>query len=198
MTNLIINKIYEKLIKISRTKDNMNDCKQECKNLYKKEIKYLTNEIKLLLNDLNKSVDQEVEQSDLMQIPKISCTNEGYARIKMPFILRNSIVDFCKFSKILTKYFSELLEKYDEFSWGDNRVFIKYIYEKSIDEKYFINTFDLSLYWELFFVNLPGNYKVTSGNFSGEETATEIYIVPSKSYKDFQKKYIFKETEDEK
>ena len=198
MTNLIINKIYEKLIRISRIKDNMNDCKQECKNLYKKEIKYLTNEIKLLLNDLNKSVDQEVEQSDLMQIPKISCTNEGYVRIKIPFILRNSIVDFNKFSKVLSKYFSELLGKDKEFLLEDNNVFIKYVYEKSIDEKYFINTFDLSLYWELFFVNLPGNYNVTSGNFVGAETATKIYIVPSKSYKDFLKKYIFKETGGEK
>ena len=198
MTNLIINKIYEKIIKISRTKDNMNDCKQESKNLYKKEIEYLTNEIKLLLNDLNKSVEREVEQSDLMKIPKISCTKEGYVRIKMPFILRNSIVDFCKFSKILTKYFSELLEKYDEFPWEDNRVFIKYIYEKSIDEKYYVNNIDLSLYWKLFFVNLSGNYKVTSGNFSGEETGTEIYIVPKESYKDFQKKYVFNGMEDEK
>ena len=80
-----------------------------------------------------------------------------------------------------------------------------YLYEKdgrcfiqSEDEKYFINTFDLSLYWELFFVNLPGTYNVSSGNFVDDENVTEIYIVPSKSYKDFQKKYIFKETEDEK
>ena len=56
MTNLIINKIYEKLIKISRIKDNMNDCKQDSKNLYKKEIKYLTDEIKSFLDELNKPV----------------------------------------------------------------------------------------------------------------------------------------------
>ena len=198
MTNLIINKIYEKLIRISRIKDNMNDCKQDSKNLYKKEIKYLTDEIEPLLGELNKSVQQETDSSDSMPIPEISCTNEGYVRIKIPFILRNSIVDFCKFSKILTKYFSELLEKYDEFPWEDNRVFIKYIYEKSIDEKYYVNNIDLSLYWKLFFVNLPENYKVTSGNFSGEETATEIYIVPKESYKDFQKKYVFNGMGDEK
>ena len=191
MTNLIINKIYEKLIRISRIKDNMNDCKQDSKNLYKKEIKYLTDEIEPLLGEHNKSVQQETDSSDLIPTPEISCTNEGYVRIKIPFILRNSIVDFCKFSKILTKYFSELLEKYDEFPWEDNRMFIKYIYEKSIDEKYYVNNIDLSLYWKLFFVNLPGNYKVTSGNFSGEETGTEIYIVPKESCKDFQKKYVF-------
>ena len=198
MTNLIINKIYEKLIRISKIKDNMNDCKQDSKNLYKKEIKYLIDEIEPLLGELNKSVQQEADPSDLMPIPEISCTEEGCVRIKIPFILRNSIVDFCKFSKILIKYFSELLEKYDEFPWEDNRVFIKYIYEKSIDEKYYVNNIDLSLYWKLFFVNLPGNYKVTSGNFSGEETGTEIYIVPKESYKDFQKKYIFNETEGDK
>ena len=72
------------------------------------------------------------------------------------------------------------------------------IYEKSIDEKYFVNTFDLSLYWELFFVNLLGNYNVSVGDFYGDKNATEIYVVPSKRYKDFQKKYIFNETEDEK
>ena len=198
MTNLIINKIYEKLIRISRIKDNMDDCKQDSKNLYKKEIKYLIDEIKTLLDELNKTVQQETEPSNLMPIPEISCTEEGYVKIKIPFILRNSIVDFCKFSKILTKYFSELLEKYDEFPWEDNRVFIKYMYEKSIDEKYYVNNIDLSLYWKLFFVNLPGNYKVTSGNFSGEETGTEIYIVPKESYKDFQKKYVFNGMEDEK
>ena len=71
-------------------------------------------------------------------------------------------------------------------------------YEKSIDEKYFVNTFDLSLYWELFFVNLLGNYNVNVGNFYGDINATEIYVVPSKRYKDLQKKYIFNETEDEK
>lgn len=198
MTNLIINKIYEKLIRISRIKDNMNDCKQDSKNLYKKEIKYLTDEIEPLLGELNKSVQQETDPSDLMPIPEISCTNEGYVRIKIPFILRNSIVDFCKFSKILTKYFSELLEKYDEFPWEDNGVFIKYIYEKNIDEKYYANPMDLSMFWKLFFVNIPGNYNVTSGNFVGAETATKIYIVPSKSYKDFLKKHIFKETGGEK
>ena len=41
MTNLIINKIYENLIRISRDKDIMNDCKPGSKNLYKKEIKNL-------------------------------------------------------------------------------------------------------------------------------------------------------------
>ena len=133
-----------------------------------------------------------------MPIPEISCTEEGYVKIKIPFILRNSIVDFSKFSNILSKYFSELLEKYDEFPWEDNRVFIKYIYEKSVDEKYYVNNIDLSLYWKLLFVNLPGNYKVTSGNFCGEETGTEIYIVPKESYKDFQKKYVFNGMEDEK
>ena len=45
---------------------------------------------------------------------------------------------------------------------------------------------------------MPGNYNVTSGNFVGDETATEIYIVPRESYKDFQKKYVFSEMEDEK
>ena len=198
MTNIVLNKIYENLIRISRDKDIMNDCKAGSKNLYKKEIKYLTDEIEPLLGELNNSVQQETDSSDLMPIPEISCTNEGYVRIKIPFILRNSIVDFCKFSKILIKYFSELLEKYDEFPWEDNRVFIKYMYEKSIDEKYYVNNIDLSLYWKLFFVNLSGNYKVTSGNFSGEETATEIYIVPKESYKDFQKKYVFNGMEDEK
>ena len=198
MTNLIINKIYEKLIKISRIKDNMNYCEQESKNLYKKEIKYLTDEIKSFLDELNKPVQQETDSSDLMPIPEISCTEEGYVRIKIPFILRNSIVDFCKFSKILIKYFSELLEKYDEFPWENNRVFIKYIYEKNIDEKYYANPMDLSMFWKLFFVNLPGNYNVTSGNFVGDETATEFYIVPRERYKDFQKKYVFNEMEDEK
>ena len=198
MTNIVLNKIYENLIRISRDKDIMNDCKPGSKNLYKKEIKYLIDEIKTLLDELNKTVQQETEPSNLMPIPEISCTEEGYVKIKIPFILRNSIVDFYKFSKILTKYFSELLEKYDEFPWEDNRVFIKYIYEKSIDEKYYVNNIDLSLYWKLFFVNLPGNYNVTSGNFVGDETATEIYIVPRESYKDFQKKYVFNEMEDEK
>ena len=131
-------------------------------------------------------------------MPKISYTEEGYIKMEIPFILRNSIVDFNKFSKVLSKYFSELLGKDKELLGEDNNVFVKYVYEKSIDEKYFINTFDLSLYWELFFVNLPGNYNVTSGNFVGDETATEIYIVPRESYKDFQKKYVFKEMEEEK
>ena len=57
---------------------------------------------------------------------------------------------------------------------------------------------DLSMFWKLFFVNLPGNYNVTSGNFVGDETATEIYIVSRERYKDFQKKYVFNEMEDEK
>ena len=198
MTNLIINKIYEKLIKISRIKDNMNYCEQESKNLYKKEIKYLTDEIKSFLDELNKPVQQATEPIYLMAIPEISCTEEGYVKIKIPFILRNSIVDFSKFSNVLSKYFSELLEKYDEFPWEDNKVFIKYIYEKNIDGKYYANPMDLSMFWKLFFVNLPGNYNVTSGNFVGDETATEIYIVPRESYKDFQKKYVFNEMEDEK
>ena len=198
MTNLIINKIYEKLIKISRIKDNMNYCEQESKNLYKKEIKYLTDEIKTLLDELNKTVQQETDPSDLLLIPEISCTEEGYVKIEIPFILRNSIVDFSKFSNVLCEYFSEFLGNDTEFPWEDNRVFIKYIYEKNINEKYYANPMDLSMFWKLFFVNLPGNYNVTSGNFVGDETATEIYIVPRESYKDFQKKYVFNEMEDEK
>ena len=50
----------------------------------------------------------------------------------------------------------------------------------------------------MFFVNIPGNYNVTSGNFVGDETATEIYIVPRESCKAFQKKYLYNEMEDEK
>jgi hypothetical protein len=198
MTNLIINKIHEKLIKISRIKDNINDCKPESKNIYKKEIKYLTDEIKLFLDELNKAVQQEAEPSDLMAIPEISCTEEGFVRIKIPFILRNSIVDFSKYSNVLSKYFSEFLGNDTDFPWEDNRVFIKYIYEKNIDEKYYANPMDLSMFWKLFFVNLPGNYKVSSGNFCDDETATEIYIVPRESYKAFQKKYLYNEMEDEK
>ena len=198
MTNILLNKIYENLITISRTKDNMDECVQDNKSYYEKDIKTSIDEIKTLLDELYLLTQKDLEPIETMPIPKISCTNEGYVRIKIPFILRNSIVDFCKFSKILIKYFSELLEKYDEFPWEDNRVFIKYIYEKNIDEKYYANPMDLSMFWKLFFVNLPGNYKVTSGNFSGEETGTEIYIVPKESYKDFQKKYVFNGMEDEK
>ena len=198
MTNIVLNKIYENLIRISRDKDIMNDCKPGSKNLYKKEIKYLIDEIKTLLDELNKTVQQETEPSNLMPIPEISCTAEGYVKIKIPFILRNSIVDFSKFSNDLSEYFSEFLGNDTEFPWEDNRVFIKYIYEKNIDEKYYANPMDLSMFWKLFFVNLPGNYKVTSGNFSGEETGTEIYIVPKESYKDFQKKYVFNGMEYEK
>ena len=115
MTNLIINKIYEKLIKISRIKDNMNYCEQESKNLYKKEIKYLTDEIKLFLDELSNPVQQETDPSDLLPIPEISCTEEGYVKIKIPFIFRNSIVDFNKFSKVLSKYLSVFLKKDIEF-----------------------------------------------------------------------------------
>lgn len=191
MTNLIINKIYEKLIRIFRIKDNMIYCEQESKNLYKNEIEYLTDEIKSFLDELNMPVQQTMEPSDVMVIPGISCTEEGYVKIKIPFIPRNSIVDFNKFSNILSKYFSEFLGKDTDFPWEDNRIFIKYIYEKNIDEKYYSNPMDLSMFWKLFFVNLPGKYKVTSGNFYGDETSTEIYIVPKGSCKDFQKKYVF-------
>jgi hypothetical protein len=110
-------------------------------------------------------------------------------------IFRNSIVDFNKFSKALSKYLSVFLRKDIEFPFGNYSVFVKYTYEKSIDETYFVNTLDLSLYWELFFVNLLGNYNVNVGNFYGDKNATEIYVVPSKRYKGFQKKYIFNETE---
>ena len=198
MKNLILNKIDEKLIALSRIKDNMDESVKQDKSFYEGDIKTSIDEIKTLLDELYLLTQKDLEPIETMPIPKISCTNEGYVRIKIPFILRNSIVDFCKFSKILIKYFSELLEKYDEFPWEDNRVFIKYIYEKSIDEKYYVNNIDLSLYWKLFFVNLPGNYNVTSGNFVGDETATEIYILPRESYKDFQKKYVFSEIEDKK
>ena len=157
MTNLIINKIYEKLIKISRIKDNMNYCEQESKNLYKKEIKYLTDEIKSFLDELNKPVQQATEPIYLMAIPEISCTEEGYVKIKIPFILRNSIVDFSKFSNVLCEYFSEFLGDDIEFPWEDNRVFIKYIYEKNIDEKYYANPMDLSMFWKLFFEKLYKN-----------------------------------------
>ena len=176
----------------------MNDCKQDSKNLYKKEIRYLTDEIEPLLGELNKSVQQETDPSDLMPIPEIGYTEEGYVRIKIPFIFINSIVDFNKFSKVLSKYMSVFLKKDTEFPFGNYSVFVKYTYEKSIDEKYFVNTLDLSLYWELFFVNLLGNYNVSVGDFYGDKNATEIYVVPSKRYKDFQKKYTFNETEDEK
>ena len=196
MRNILLNKIDEKLIAISRIKDSMDESAYDDKIYYENLIKSLTNEIKTLLDEFYSLTQKDLEPIETMPIPKISCTNEGYVRIKIPFILRNSIVDFCKFSKILIKYFSELLEKYDEFPWEDNRVFIKYIYEKNIDEKYYANPMDLSMFWKLFFVNLPGNYKVTSGNFSGEETGTEIYIVPKESYKDFQKKYVFNGMED--
>ena len=198
MRNILLNKIDEKLIAISRIKDSMDESAYDDKIYYENLIKSLTNEIKTLLDEFYSLTQKESKPLETLPMPKISYTEEGYIKMEIPFILRNSIVDFNKFSKVLSKYFSELLGKDKEFLLEDNNVFIKYVYEKSIDEKYFINTFDLSLYWELFFVNLPGNYNVTSGNFVGTETATEIYILPRESYKDFLKKYIFKETGDEK
>ena len=198
MKNLILNKIDEKLIAISRIKDSMDESVYDDKIYYENLIKSLTNEIKTLLDEFYSLTQNESKPLETLPMPKISYTEEGYIKMEIPFILRNSIVDFNKFSKVLSKYFSELLGKDKELLGEDNNVFVKYVYEKSIDEKYFINTFDLSLYWELFFVNLPGNYKVTSWNFSGEETGTEIYIVPKESYKDFQKKYVFNGMEVEK
>ena len=198
MRNILLNKIDEKLIAISRIKDSMDESAYDDKIYYENLIKSLTNEIKTLLDEFYSLTQKESKPLETIPMPKISYTEEGYIKMEIPFILRNSIVDFNKFGKVLSKYFSEFLGKDKGFLWEDNNVFIKYVYEKSIDEKYFINTFDLSLYWELFFVNLPGNYNVTSGNFVGAETATKIYIVPSKSYKDFLKKYIFKETGGEK
>ena len=198
MKNLILNKIDEKFIALSRIKDNMDESAYDDKIYYENLIRSLTNEIKTLLDEFYSLTQKESKPLETIPMPKISYTEEGYIKMEIPFILRNSIVDFNKFSKVLSKYFSELLGKDKEFLLEDNNVFIKYVYEKSIDEKYFINTFDLSLYWELFFVNLPGNYNVTSGNFVGDETTTEIYIVPRESYKDFQKKYVFNEMEEEK
>ena len=151
----------------------------------------------MLLDEFYTLPKQE-ESIKEMPIAEIGYTEEGYVKIKIPFIFRNSIVDFNKFSKALSKYLSVFLRKDIEFPFENYSVFVKYTYEKSIDEKYYVNNIDLSLYWKLFFVNLPGNYKVTSGNFSGEETGTEIYIVPKESYKDFQKKYVFNGIEDEK
>ena len=198
MRNILLNKIDEKLIAISRIKDSMDESVYDDKIYYENLIKSLINEIKTLLDEFYSLTQKESKPLETIPMPKISYTEEGYIKMEIPFILRNSIVDFNKFSKVLSKYFSELLGKGKELLGEDNNVFVKYIYEKSIDEKYFINTFDLSLYWELFFVNLPGNYNVTSGNFVGDETATEIYIVPRESYKDFQKKYVFNEMEEEK
>ena len=198
MRNILLNKIDEKLIAISRIKDSMDESVYDDKIYYENLIKSLINEIKTLLDEFYSLTQKESKPLETLPMPKISYTEEGCIKMEIPFILRNSIVDFNKFSKVLSKYFSELLGKDKELLGEDNNVFVKYVYEKSIDEKYFINTFDLSLYWELFFVNLPGNYNVTSGNFVGDETATEIYIVPRESYKDFQKKYVFNEMEEEK
>ena len=197
MTNILLNKIYENLITISRTKDNMDESEQESKSFFEGDIKSSINEIKMLLDEFYTLPKQE-ESIKEMPIAEIGYTEEGYVKIKIPFIFRNSIVDFNKFSKALSKYLSVFLRKDIEFPFGNYSVFVKYTYEKSIDEKYFVNTFDLSLYWELFFVNLLGNYNVSVGDFYGDKNATEIYVVPSKRYKDFQKKYIFNETEDEK
>ena len=197
MKNLILNKIDEKLIALSRIKDNMDEFAKEDKSFYEGDIKSSINEIKMLLDEFY-TLPKKEESIKEMPIAEIGYTEEGYVKIKIPFIFRNSIVDFNKFSKALSKYLSVFLRKDIEFTFGNYSVFVKYTYEKSIDEKYFVNTFDLSLYWELFFVNLLGNYNVSVGDFYGDKNATEIYVVPSKRYKDFQKKYIFNETEDEK
>ena len=197
MKNLILNKIDEKLIALSRIKDNMDESVQRDKSFYEGDIKSSIKEIKMLLDEFY-TLPKLEESIKEMPIVEIGYTEEGYVRIKIPFIFRNSIVDFNKFSKVLSKYLSVFLKKDTEFPFGNYSVFVKYTYEKSIDEKYFVNTFDLSLYWELFFVNLLGRYNVNVGNFYGDKNATEIYVVPSKRYKDFQKKYIFNETEDEK
>ena len=197
MKNLILNKIDEKLIAISRIKDSMDESVKEDKSFYEGDIKSSINEIKMLLDEFYTLPKQE-ESIKEMPIAEIGYTEEGYVRIGIPFIFRNSIVDFNKFSKALSKYLSVFLKKDIEFPFGNYSVFVKYTYEKSIDETYFVNTFDLSLYWELIFVNLLGNYNVNVGNFYGDKNATEIYVVPSKRYKDFQKKYVFNEMEEEK
>ena len=194
MKNLILNKIDEKLIALSRIKDNMDESAQQDKSLFESYIKSSINEIKMLLDELYTLQKQE-ESIKEMPIAEIGYTKEGYVRINIPFIFRNSIVDFNKFSKISSKYLSVFLKKDTEFPFGNYSVFVKYTYEKSIDETCFVNTLDLSLYWELFFINLLGNYNVNVGNFYGDKNATEIYVVPSQRYKGFQKKYIFNETE---
>ena len=127
MKNLILNQIDEKLIALSRIKDNMDESMQQDKSFFESYIKSSINEIKMLLDELY-TLPKLEEPIKEMPIAEIGYTEEGYVKIKIPFILRNSIIDFSKFSNVLSKYFSELLERYDEFPWEDNRVFIKYIY----------------------------------------------------------------------
>ena len=127
MKNLILNKIDEKLIALSRIKDNMDEFAKEDKSFYEGNIKSSIKEIKMLLDEFY-TLPKLEESIKEMPIVEIGYTEEGYVRIKIPFIFRNSIVDFNKFSKVLSKYLSVFLKKDTEFPFGNYSVFVKYTY----------------------------------------------------------------------
>ena len=127
MKNLILNKINEKLIALSRIKDNMDESVQQDKSFYEGNIKSSIKEIKMLLDEFY-TLPKLEESIKEMPIVEIGYTEEGYVRIKIPFIFRNSIVDFNKFSKVLSKYLSVFLKKDTEFPFGNYSVFVKYTY----------------------------------------------------------------------
>ena len=70
MTNILLNKIYENLITISRTKDNMDECVQDNKSYYEKDIKTSIDEIKTLLDELYLLTQKDLEPIETMQFLK--------------------------------------------------------------------------------------------------------------------------------
>ena len=86
MRNILLNKIDEKLIAISRIKDSMDESVYDDKIYYENLIKSLINEIKTLLDEFYSLTQKESKPLETIPMPKISYTEEGYIKMEIPFL----------------------------------------------------------------------------------------------------------------
>ena len=123
--------------------------------------------------------------------PEIGFTEEGFVKIKMPYIVRDENFDiWLNYRTCVAQFFEEFVSEHVDKPFNDCLFYAKFIYPETIDESMFGDHKEMALKWSSIFIGVRSPSSIGSGNFVGEKMATEIYLLPKDKYDEFKIKYL--------
>ena len=123
--------------------------------------------------------------------PEIGFTEEGFVKIKMPYIVRDENFDiWLNYRTCVAQFFEEFVSEHVDKPFNDCLFYAKFIYPETIDESMFGDHKEMALKWSSIFIGVRSPSSIGSGNFVGEKLATEIYLLPKDKYDEFKIKYL--------
>lgn len=189
---IICNSLTKLVTDISREIGYLDSREGQTKNAERKaSIVKKIETAKARLDDFLALLDTKEEPKKFEWKPEIGFTEEGGAKIKMPYIVRDENFDiWLNYRTCVAQFFEEFVSEHVDKPFDDCLFYVKFIYPETIDESMFGDHKEMALKWSAIFLGVRSPSSIGSGNFVGEKMATEIYLLPKDKYDGFKIKYL--------